>query len=240
MPIDWSPEDTARFGVRSAKGFIRQTSEIDAALDFSRENGVRFLIVRCATEDTEIVQRLQKSGMFLTDTLVFFSLPLREWTAPAPAREMAIRRLQPDEVDVVGRIAAESFRGYAGHYHADPRLDRNQCDAVYVDWSRKLCAPANHPQTVLLATIDGKAAGYMAFRRRDGDEGEAVLGGVVTSARKRGVYQALLTAGLVWLREQGASTAIVSTQITNTAVQKVWTRLGFEPHRAVYTFHGWF
>jgi hypothetical protein len=33
---------------------------------------------------------------------------------------------------------------------------------------------------------------------------------------------------------------LISTQITNVAVQKVWTRLGFEPSRSYYTFHKWF
>ena len=33
---------------------------------------------------------------------------------------------------------------------------------------------------------------------------------------------------------------VLSTQVTNLAVQKVWSRLGFEPSRSYYTFHLWF
>lgn len=43
-----------------------------------------------------------------------------------------------------------------------------------------------------------------------------------------------------WCLDNSMKEMVVSTQITNLAVQKVWVRLGFEPYRFYYTFHKWF
>ena len=239
MPIDWSADDAARWGVRSAKAFITSASEVDAVLDFCNANRVEFLVARCPADAIAVAHRLENRGMNLMDTLVFFSLALRNWVPPELPEGVTVRPFEADELNIVEEIARESFRGYAGHYHADPRLDRAACDAVYVDWSIRLTRPAPG-STTLVAILDGEPAGYMSFRWSEGHDGQAVLGGVLERARKRGVYRALLAAGLVWLREQGAGTATVSSQIVNNSVQKVWTRLGFEPRGAQYTFHGWF
>jgi hypothetical protein len=45
---------------------------------------------------------------------------------------------------------------------------------------------------------------------------------------------------MAWCASRGAARMMVSTQINNVAVQKVWARLGFEPNYAYYTFHKWF
>jgi len=45
---------------------------------------------------------------------------------------------------------------------------------------------------------------------------------------------------LRWFEARGRSRMLISTQITNVAVQKVWIRLGFEPSKSYYTFHKWF
>ena len=49
-----------------------------------------------------------------------------------------------------------------------------------------------------------------------------------------------MTAGMHWCADVQAQEMIVSTQVINVAVQKVWGRLGFEPRNYIYTFHKWF
>lgn len=240
MTFDLSPEDTARWGVRTAKAFVTRRDEVPALIESCRRNEVRFAVVRCPAEETAAAQGLEREGMRLMDTLVFFSLHLRDWVAPTGPEGVTTRPMRAEEISVVRTIAEATFRGYPGHYHADERLDRAQCDAVYVDWSLKLCRSAGYPSEVLLAIVDDIPVGYMTFRWQLGEHGEAVLGGVTDIARRRGVYRALLVNGLIWLKAKGAETAMVSTQLSNVGVQKVWTRLGFEPHHALYTFHGWF
>ncbi len=240
MRFDLSPDDTARWRVRSAKAFVTSRDEVRTLVDSCRRCAVRLAIVRCPAEETPTAQALESEGMRLMDTLVFFARSLHDWPSWPRPQGVATRDLEPADIAIVERIAREAFRGYGSHYHADERLDPAQCDDLYVDWSLRLCQPADYPSHVLLATVDGEPAGYMAFRQRPGEDAEAILGGVLDKARRRGVYGALLADGLTWLSARGAENAMLSTQIANVAVQRVWTRFGFEPHHALYTFHGWF
>ena len=72
-----------------------------------------------------------------------------------------------------------------------------------------------------------------------GEEGEGVLFGVDPSAQGQGLYKYFVMKGAEWCAERGAQRMIVSTQIVNVMVQKVWSKLGFEPLHSTYTFHGW-
>jgi ribosomal protein S18 acetylase RimI-like enzyme len=240
MKFELSPDDTRRWGARSAKAFVSTTAEVDQLLDRCHSDEVRLVIVRCPTDVTAVAQSLERAGMLLMDTLVYFSRSMESWTVRAAAHGVTTRVLRADESRTVERIAREAFRGYRSHYQADERLDHANCDAVYVDWSLRLCQPAEYPATMLLALVDDEPAGFMAVRLVPGEPGEAVLAGVLEKARRRGVYRTLLVDGVTWLRDAGAASVMLSSQVHNTATQRAWTRLGFEPDHSVYTFHGWF
>ncbi len=93
---------------------------------------------------------------------------------------------------------------------------------------------------VLIAEADSLLLGFATLRRNSDEEGEGVLFGVTPAAQGRGIYRSFMIRGMEWCAAQGATRMVVSTQITNVAVQKVWTRLGFEPHKSYLTFHRWF
>jgi hypothetical protein len=46
--------------------------------------------------------------------------------------------------------------------------------------------------------------------------------------------------GLKLCKKQQVKRMVISTQVTNVAVQKVWCRVGFEPANSYYTLHKWF
>ena len=151
-----------------------------------------------------------------------------------------MRALQAEEAGAVVAIAREAFSGYLGHYHSDPRLDRRQCDEVYIDWAHRTCASSDPAQGVLVAAEQGRVLAFATMRVNSAEEGEGVLFGVAPAAQGRGIYRSLMLAGMRWCGERGCARMVVSTQVTNVAVQKVWTRVGFEPSAAYYTFHKWF
>jgi RimJ/RimL family protein N-acetyltransferase len=55
-----------------------------------------------------------------------------------------------------------------------------------------------------------------------------------------GVYSSLFEQSKYSLAEIGAKRIIISTQINNYAVQKVWARSGFVHEQSYYTFHKWY
>jgi ribosomal protein S18 acetylase RimI-like enzyme len=230
--------DQERFGVVTARASAVGAGSLPAVLAFCWEHHVQFLIARCDAGDLTAAQAIEDAGGRLMDTLVYYTRVLVEGDLPGHNCKVPIRPLRQDDIAGVGAVASEAFKGYYGHYHADPRLDRVQCDEAYQSWAHRSCVSRDVAEEVLVAD-DGAIAGFATLRMNDPSEGEGVLFGVAPRAQGVGIYKALMVEGMRWAKASGAERMVVSTQITNLAVQKVWSRLGFEPSSAQYTFHAW-
>jgi len=232
--------DEERFGIRTARAPKVELRMLPSVIDFCRNNVVKLLIARCLVSELRSAQAMEREGFQLMDTLVYYRRELLKMPVPTDVGKAIIRPIQPGEEEKIKAIAAECFRGYLGHYHADEKLDPSKCDEVYISWAYRSCISRDVADNVLVAELHGSVVAFCAVRINRPDEGEVVLNGVAPSAQGQGIYRSLLIHGIQWFLSEGLSRMIISTQITNMAVQKVWTRLGFEPSHAYYTFHKWF
>lgn len=238
--IHLSAIDEDRFGIKTARAMGITLRDLAAVWDFCRIHEVRLLIARCPASDLAAVQEMERQGCFLTDTLVYYARNLLKSPIPTDSSAVTVRPIQPGEEDRVRAIAAGSFKGYYGHYHADQRLDRTQCDEAYTSWAVRSCTSRDVADEVLVADDEGILLGFATLRINSPEEGEGVLFGVAPAAQGRGIYRSFMIRSMEWFRAKGCTRQVVSTQITNIAVQKVWARVGFEPSHAYYTFHKWF
>lgn len=237
--IALSSIDEERFGVVTARDGEVTAATLEPDLAFCRANGVQLLIARCRTEDLAVAQAIEAAGGRLMDTLVYYVRVVVKGELPENTSEVPIRSVRPGEDEAVREVAREAFRGYRGHYHADPRLDPSRCDEAYQSWAQRSCLSREVAGEVLVAA-NGHITGFLTLRLNDPHEGEGVLFAVAPRARGMGAARALMLEGMRWCRSQGAKRMVISTQVTNLAVQKVWSRLGFEPLQSFYTFHLWF
>jgi ribosomal protein S18 acetylase RimI-like enzyme len=235
----WSPIDEERFGVRTVKATVHTPADAAALVEECDREGAQLLIVRTPAAELPAAQALEERGCRIMDVLVYYARDVRDMPIPQDTAGVAVRRVRPDDADAVAAVARASFRGYGGHYHADPRLDRAACDEVYVSWAHRSCVSREAADEVLIADDGGAILGFLSLRRNSAEEGDGALFAVAPAARGRGIARALLLRALEWCREQGMQRMVISTQVTNVAVQKVWTRAGFEPHHALLTFHRW-
>jgi len=231
--------DEQRFGVRTAKAVKVTPDNLTSVLGFCRENQVELLIARCSAVHIGTVHSMEKEEFLLMDTLVYFSARLDDNSILDDDGSVSIRPIRPGEEQEVREVAEKAFKGYYGHYHADERLDRTKCDEVYVDWAYRSCLSKELADEVLVAEIGG-IEGFATLRINTPEEGEGVLFAVSPSVQGRGVYRKFMINGMKWCFSKGCSSMVVSTQITNLAVQRSWARLGFVPTGYVYTFHKWF
>jgi len=231
--------DTDRWGVVTAKASHVTADSLRHAMDFCRDNAVEFLIARCSTGDLRAAQAMEREGFQIMDTLVYFTRDIARG-APRDVGSISIRELSAGEESAVRQLAGESFSRYIGHYHADSRLDRRQCDETYMDWAHRCCLSKDFADAVLVAAMDGRVIGFLTLRLNSAEEAEGGLLAVAPEAQGRGIGRSLMVGGIQWCKARGTARMVISTQITNIVVQKMWTRLGFEPSKAFYTFHKWF
>jgi GNAT superfamily N-acetyltransferase len=237
--VSLSPLDEARFGVRAARASTVRTEDLAELLAFCRRERVRFLIARCPAADLAAARAMEAAGFFLTDTLVYWTRDLSLPMLGAMSEPM-VRAVRPGEEAAVEAVASEAFRGYFGHYHADPRLDRKACDDTYASWARRSCTRREVAEEVLVAEDQSRILGFLTLRRNSPEEAEIVLNGVLPSAQRRGIYRSLVLEAMRWALARGCRTLLVSTQLVNIPVQKAWACLGFTLTAAWYTFHKWF
>lgn len=232
--------DKERFGIQTARVVGVTIESLPSILEFCRKEQVKLLIARCSMSDLKIAQTMEKKGFLLMDTLVYYTLDLTKRKIPSDNGTAYFRPIRAGEEEEMRLVATESFRGYFGHYHADPRLDSNKCDEAYVDWARKACASRGFDENFLVAEIEGRIVAFGVFRINSPDEGELFLGGIHPDFQGQGIYLSFLCRAMEWCLSKNAKRIVISTQLNNIAVQKVLTRFGFEISRGYYTYHKWF
>lgn len=238
--VHLSAIDEERFGIRTARALHVTLDSLSQIIAFCRSNHVAFLIARCLVDDLGAAQAMEREGFLLMDTLIYYGFDLSRLSVPPAGDVIRVRSFDAGEEEAVRAVAVAAFHGYFGHYHADPRLDRRQCDEVYVSWAYRSCVSREVADEVLVADCEDGLLGFITLKAKSTEEAEGGLLGVVSTARGTGVAQALMTHALQWCQGKGLRRMLISTQITNLASQKLWVRLGFEPSHAYYTFHKWF
>lgn len=238
--VQLSELDTKRYGYRIARAAAVTAENLSDTLAFCHSHNVAMLIARCPTDDFPAIHAMEHAGFLLMDTLVYYSVKFARTPIPDNPITVSIRFVQPGDEVQVEQVARDSFKGYYGHYHADPRLDSAAADEAYVEWAVRSCVSRDVADEVLIAYEDSQILGFATLRQNSPEEGEGVLFGVTPSAQGRGIYQSFMINGMRWSQQRGATQMIVSTQVTNIAVQKVWARLGFTMSNSYYTFHKWF
>ncbi len=238
--IQRSMIDEERFGFRTARAIGVKLDHLPAIDEFCRVNGIQFLFARCSAHDLSTVQAMENNGYRLMDTLVNYARRLNPTPLPPITEGLTIRPVRENEAETIGNLGRTIFHAYGGHYHADQRLDRDQCDEVYASWAYRSCIMREVADEVLVAEREGQIAGFLTLRLTSPTTGEGPLFGVSPTQQGHGIGRSLMIGALNWFTEHGAERMIISTQIINLYSQKVWIRLGFEPQEVNYTFHRWY
>jgi len=253
MKISLSALDKNHFGVVTAKASFETNDSLGDTLCWCHENKVEFLIARIPTENISLAQELELTGFILTDTLVYFrhenisdtEIGLTESCPPIGTENNEMkgyswRLAVPTDAEDIKQLAKKIFKNYPGHYYADRRLKKSDCDLVYSSWAVNSCLDKDFSDVFFLFIFEEKPVGFLTIKVIETDTGEIMLNGIHPDFQGKGLYFSLISLAKKWAIQQRLRQLIVSTQVTNLAVQKVWCRQGFEPYKSYYTFHRWF
>jgi ribosomal protein S18 acetylase RimI-like enzyme len=145
-----------------------------------------------------------------------------------------VRPSAPGDLPQLQAIARVSHRDT--RFYIDQRFDRSRSDALYEVWITKSCNGwADH---VVVAEVDGAAAGYVTCHRRAGG-GEIGLVGVAAGHRGAGLGRAMTMAALGWFQDHGVSTVSIATQARNAAALRLYQQAGFAVRGIELSFHRW-
>ena len=242
MKISLSLLDEDQFGFKTARAVDVTAESLPEIMTFCHDHEVQMLVARTDVNELKAVQAMEKHGFLLMDTLVYSVRDVVSRSIPPDDNErVLVRPFRHGDEEQIRAVAAAAFQGYGGHYHADERLDRAKCDAVYESWAVRSCFSESMADVVLVAEQGHAVVGFVTLLIDDaGDEGDIRLFAVAPQAQRQGIARSLMIGAMAWCQDQGLSRTIISTQITNFAMRKVWSRLGFEPLYAFYTMHKWF
>lgn len=237
MEISLSEIDKKRFGIATAKVFLESNDDVVKVVEWCKLNKAVFIITRCSTRDIKLVQSLESEGFFLTDTLVYYENKKFSKIEHSVSDGYTWRLASAEDAGEVESLAAEIFKGYFGHYHADTRINKEDADLVYSSWAHSSCMGG--ADVVLLICHNERIVGFLTLRTTNSESCEIVLNGVNPLYQNKGLYHTLVTLAKNWASVNNMKSIIVSTQVTNIAAQKIWCRQGFEPLNSYYTFHKW-
>lgn len=226
--------DTDRFRARIARVRLDSPADLEGVLRQADELTVSMLVARVDAGNSPTIHAVEAAGGRLCDTLVYYACVTGDRERPA-----GVRIATADDADRIEAIAGAAFADYVGHYHNDARLDRAAADATYPNWARRSVTEDGVADRAWVVEDDGVVAGFLTLRVNDGEETEIVLNAVAPECQRRGLYPRLVEAALAESWSLGARRCVVSTQLVNRPVQRVWLRLGFEPWAALHTFHLW-
>lgn len=239
MEINLSKLDHLRFRIITAKAKIDGEDSVEELISKFKILNAELAIIRLPTQCIQLAQDLEKAGAILTDTLVYYQRKkIALFEINLPTGYLACFATSDDAAKVEA-IALESFKGYSGHYHADTRLCKEDCDAVYSSWAKNSCTQENLADEVLLIKCNEEIAAFATLKKINTIDYEGILFGVAPDHQGKGLYLNLMQLSCNWGMKNNMRRLLTSTQITNITVQKNWSRIGMEPLNSFYTFHLW-
>ncbi len=218
-------------------------SEMDIKLirKYIYENLVDILILRVESHKKEKQSNIASLGFpyIHCDNLVYYKSDLINGI-PKPLKNNLIFK----EVDHSNAFELEGmipliFNDYQNHYMANPYLDKSGIIEGYIEWAKAYISSDNSGKISWL--VSNKNNDLVGFATCNFNEVtkvcEGILYGILPNMSGGGIYSDLIRFTQMYFKEKGFEQMLVSTQIQNYAVQKVWSREGFYLYNSYDTYH---
>ena len=238
LPDGIEPSDTEsrRFGVAVARVEIGPENICSASdvVELVERTDADVVVVRYPADRVAWAAELESAGRFAfhADTIVYWEL-----TDPSPQElpeGVTARVARPDESGLVHDLAHSAFADYGSHYRANPLFDRDDIALGYAEWAAAQVEPAG--SAVLVLSHHGKDVAFAAVDL-SAPRSEITLSGVAQWGRGRGAYRASMAIAETASADQRCDALVISTQVHNTVVQRVWAGRGYLPIHTFETVH---
>lgn len=224
---------------------------LQEAMQRAAGQGFHSLLCKVYTDDVPAIHALQANGFLLVDTLLDYIYDSRRADGRGePAAGMTkkagsvnVRLAAAEDEAELLELARTSFVNHFGRFHSDPRLSKEEATTIYVEWIRSCLA--GYADWIPVVEIDGKLAGYSAWKRPSAAEnslrlrvGHYSIAAIHPAFSGRGLFSILTQFGMGLLA--GLADVIEGpTHINNYPVQRGYANLGWRIGDARHSFHKW-
>jgi hypothetical protein len=232
--------DSDRFNLNIHRGVLSNFN-IDEIRDYIECNQLDILILRV---DSAIKD--QQSELFSLvyptihcDTLVYYELDLKSHNPRSLKNDLNFEEINSENRDVITELVPQIFNNYKNHYSSNPYLDKRDIIDGYIQWANEYTTNEQTGKiSWLVRDSKNEIIGFATCSYNDETYlCEGVLYGIVPTKSGGGIYGDLIRFTQNYFKEKGFLKMIVSTQVQNYAVQKVWSREGFHMNKCYDTYH---
>jgi GNAT superfamily N-acetyltransferase len=237
--ISYSKADSDRFHLSVHRG-VSETFNLDGLNQYIAAHNPDMLILRYAAETIEkhyLLKTLNYDLLF-TDALVYYDIHLNK-LEPKPFRNnLQFVEVTENDLAKLRDIVPIIFKEYKNHYFSNPALNKENILEGYIEWASNYVNSVQPDRKSWLVYKEEVLIGFATCAMYATDNScEGVLYGVHPEYAGGGVYTDIIRFTQNYFKEAGYQKMIVSTQIQNYAVQKVWQKEGFLLAKAYYTYH---
>jgi GNAT superfamily N-acetyltransferase len=236
--LNYSPLESDRFGFNIYRGNI-VVLDIPALYDSIQQLKIDIAILRLPCTQNHTLHQLEALGFpyIVADTLVYYSIDL-EKCALNNFKNTDITFVKANETHravMIGLVDA-IFVNYTTHYASNPHFKENLIRAGYTEWLLNYIEGSG--KLVWLVEQAGEYIGFASCSfDADTEVCEIVLNGVLPTHAGKGIYTDIVRYAKQHFKAANYKTMLISTQIQNYAVQKVWGREGLSIKNAYTTLH---
>ena len=231
--------DSKHFGIKVGKYSADIPEDISSDIKRAKADRYELLVTRAPTDRLDIVNELEACGFRVKDTLVRYRISLRDTNFLERKADLKIRTATANDINMVRKIASETFKNYIGHFHADRSLSKQKSDELYVKWAVNSIVDRRLADEILVAEEDKYILGFATIKVISHGESGVMLTGIAPEARRRGAYSELMREAINWSKTKKLEYISTGTQINNHIVQHVWMKLGAKIFASYYTLHLW-
>ena len=232
--------DTGFFGKRIAYLTPQRLTEpiVQYTMQRCRLWNIECLYYLSDCHHAQSVRLAEKYGFHFVDIRLTFEYDLIKKGPPdkSPARDMVVRPCRLGDVPTLKEIARTAYLD--SRYYFDQNFPEERCEVFYVEWIEKSCY--GYADQVLVAELDGQAAGFITCRVKSPFLGAIELVGVDVKCRGKSVGMVVVNAALRWFADRGIEQVIVVTQGRNYGAQRLYQHCQFLAKSTQLWYHKWF
>lgn len=254
------PWDSDIFGIKMAKISYVLTKEtapfpidivdrlLSAILDLCKERDIQHISCPVDSKNTFFIHLLEEKGFRLMDTIVIYSISLKDKDRKTEAinQRFIPRKAEEEDLSEMQELAGTAFFApniFLSRFYMDPLLRKN-AGKLYKEWIKNSLT-GEQADIVFIAESDNKPIGFITclLPKKESIEilnkriGTIPLNATSSEFRGQGVYNQLLNHSFNWFRKQDADFVEIKTQLMTLPVQRAWQKLGGILVSSYHTLH---